>query len=257
MKIEKKNIGILDMNIDSIYLLNAVRNMFKNDDIYYVNDCQLETYEGLEVEDINNYVKKNIEYLLSKNVDVIVVADPTIIEYCEELVNNINVKVVNVVEEGINYINENFEYKNIGFLSNGAIIEANIYQKNFRYNHLYNMNADEMVNLVRTHLVKTTETFQEAKNIIAPVYKKDLDVIIPSHVNLLMIKTELFEFLKDVNIVPIDEIICDKLKQHLYGNNVLPIKAKGKTYLNLKGNDSIELKRFLKHKYFVVEENKE
>ena len=119
------------------------------------------------------------------------------------------------------------------------------------------MNADEMVNLVRTHLVKTTETFQEAKNIIAPVYKKDLDVIIPSHVNLLMIKTELFEFLKDVNVVPIDEIICDKLKQHLYGNNGLPIKAKGKTYLNLKGNDSIELKRFLKHKYFVVEENKE
>ena len=118
------------------------------------------------------------------------------------------------------------------------------------------MNADEMIALVRTHLVKTTETFQEAKNIIAPVYKKDLDVIIPSHVNFLMVKTELFEFLKDVDIVPIDEIICNTLKQLIHPNDILPVKGKGKTYLNLKGHNSVELKRFLKHKYFVVEENK-
>lgn len=252
MKKEKKIIGVLDMNIDSIYLLNAMRNTFKNDDIYYINDANLETYEGMEVEEINAYVKKNLDYLLSLNVDVVVVSDPTIIEYCEELLINTQVKVVNIVEESINYINENYEYKNIGFLSNGAIIEANIYQKNFRYNHLYNMNGDELINLIRTHLVKTTETFQETKNIIAPVFKKDLDVIIPSHVNFLMIKTEIHEFLKDVDIVPIDVIICDKIKHLIHDYDVLPKKGKGKTFIYVKDTNDNILKRFLQHKYKVI-----
>ena len=59
------------------------------------------------------------------------------------------------------------------------------------------MNGDNLKNLIRNQLVKTTETFQEAKNVIASVYKKDLDLIIPSLINYLMVKTEINEFLKE------------------------------------------------------------
>ena len=254
-----KKIGVLDMNIDNIYSLNKIREIFKNDDIYYVNDTEIETFDEMDVKDIHNHVTENINYLLSKEVDVLVVVSDSIIEYCLDLFENINVPVVNIVDECINYVNVNYEYKNLGFLATTSIIEANIYQKYFKYNHLYNMNGDNLKQLIRNQLVKTTETFQEAKNVIAQVYKKDLDLIIPSLINYLMVKTEINEFLKDVEIVPIDDVVCNKIKELIYKDEVLPVKGKGKTYvcLNHSNIDLNQINRLVKIKYQIVNINEE
>jgi len=204
-------------------------------------------------------VSENINYLLSKDVNVIVIVSDSIIEYCEDLISEIKIPIVNIVDECINYVNENYEYKNLGFLATSSIIEANIYQKNFRYNHLYNMYGDNLKQLIRNQLVKTTETFQEAKTVIAPVYKKDLDLIIPSLINYLMVKTEINEFLKDVDIVPIDKVICDKIKDIIYKDQELPIKGKGKTFicLNQENLDLNQLNRLVKVKYQIININDE
>lgn len=254
-----KKIGVLDMNIDNIYSLNKIREIFKNDDIYYVNDTEIETFDEMDVKDIHNHVTENINYLLTKEVDVLVVVSDSIIEYCLDLFENINVPVVNIVDECINYVNVNYEYKNLGFLATTSIIEANIYQKYFRYNHLYNMNGDNLKQLIRNQLVKTTETFQEAKNVIAQVYKKDLDLIIPSLINYLMVKTEINEFLKDVEIVPIDDVVCNKIIELIYKDEVLPVKGKGKTYvcLNHSNIDLNQINRLVKIKYTIIDVNQE
>lgn len=254
MKSIKKTIGVLDMNIDNMYVLNAIRNTFINDDIYYVNDTEVETFDEMDTSDIAKHVSKHINYLLSKNIDILVVVSDSIVEYCEELLNQVEVPVINIINETIEYVNENYEYKNFGFLSTTTMIESNIYQKSFRYNHLYSMNGDKLKFLIRNQLVKTTETFQESKNIIAPVYKKDLDVIIPSLVNFLMVKTEINEFLKDVDIVDVDEVLVNKIQEVLYKDIELPKKGKGKTFIcvNQEENDLSQLKRLLKIKYKVL-----
>jgi len=259
MKKVNKKIGVLDMNIDNIYSLNLIRETFKNEDIYYINDTEIETFDEMDVKDIHEHVSENINYLLSKDVNVIVIVSDSIIEYCEDLISEIKIPIVNIVDECINYVNENYEYKNLGFLATSSIIEANIYQKNFRYNHLYNMYGDNLKQLIRNQLVKTTETFQEAKTVIAPVYKKDLDLIIPSLINYLMVKTEINEFLKDVDIVPIDKVICDKIKDIIYKDQELPIKGKGKTFicLNQENLDLNQLNRLVKVKYQIININDE
>lgn len=257
MKKINKKIGVLDMNIDSIYFLNALRNKFVNDDIYYINDTEIETFDEMDTKEIHNHVSNNINYLLSKNVDIIVVVSDSIVEYCEDLLQDIKIPVVKIVDETIEYVNNNFEYKKMGFLSTSTMIEANIYQKNFRYNHLFNMNGDKLKTLIRTHLVKTSESFQEVKNVIAPVFKKDLDVIIPSLINYLMVKTEINEFLKDVSIIPVDEILCNKVEGILYNEESLPIKGKGKTYVCLNNDqmDLNQLNRLVKVKYQIININ--
>ncbi len=253
-----KTIGVLDLNIDNIYLLNALRQRFINDDIIYINELNIENIDELPVEEINKYINNIITYLMAKKIDVLVVASDSIVEYCDELLNSLSVPVVQIVDESIKYINDEYEYKNLGFLANSSMIEANIYQKNFRYNHLYNMNGDALQELIRTHLVKTTESFQEVKNLIIPVFKKDLDIIIPSSINFLMVKTELNEFLKDVDILPIDDIICNSVQKILYKLETLPLKGKGKTYLCYQNQlDTNQLNRLLKIKYKLIDLNKE
>lgn len=258
MKLQKKNIGVLDLNIDNIYFLNALRNRFKNDDIYYVNDLTIENIDEMEIDEINKKINELINYLMIKKIDILVVISDNIVEYCEDLLNNLSVPVVQIVNETINFINEEYEYKNIGFLSTTSMINANIYQKNFRYNHLYNMNGDNLKQLIKEHLVKTTESFQEAKNIIAPVFKKDLDIIVPSLMNYLMVCTEINEFLKDVSILKIDDLLCDCIEKYLYKFKDLPQKGRGKTYLCVnKEVDEYQLKRLLKIKYKLIDRNTE
>lgn len=258
MKPIKKNIGVLDLNIDNIYFLNKLREKFVNDDIYYINDLSIEDIDSMAVDEINKKINDLITYLMSKNIDILVVASDNIVEYCEELLNSLSIPVIQVVNETLNYVNENYEYKNIGFLSTTSMIKANIYQKNLRYNHLYNMPGDSLQQLIRTHLVKTTESFQEVKNIIAPVFKKDLDIVIPSLINYLMVTTEINEFLKEVEVIKIDEILCDIIQKQLYKLQDMPIKGKGKTYICLKDKiDISSLNRILKTKYNLIDINNE
>lgn len=258
MKNIKKTIGVLDLNIDNISFLNVLRNKFVNDDIYYINDLTIENIDEMDVEDINKNINNIITYLMSKQIDILVVVSDNIVEYCEELLNSLSVPVIQIVNETINYVNENYEYKNIGFLSTTSMIKANIYQKNLRYNHLYNMNGDDLKDLIRNHLVKTTESFQEVKTVIAPVFKKDLDIVIPSLVNYLMVTTEINEFLKDVEVIKIDELLCNSIQKQLYKLQELPIKGKGKTYLCLNDTvDEKQLKRLLNIKYNIINPSNE
>lgn len=258
MKPIKKNIGILDLNIDNIYFLNKLREKFVNDDIYYVNDLSIEDIDSMAAEEINKKINELINYLMSKNIDLLVVVSDNIVEYCEELLNSLSVPVIQIVNETLNYVNENYEYKNIGFLSTTSMIKANIYQKNLRYNHLYNMTGDALQDLIRNHLVKTTESFQEVKNIIVPVFKKDLDIVIPSLINYLMVTTEINEFLKEVEVIKIDEILCDIIQKQLYKFQDMPVKGKGKTYICVNDRIDIDiLNRLLNIKYNIIDVSNE
>ena len=256
MNLPKKIIGVIDLNVDNIYLLNSLRETFKNDDIYYINDTSIENVDEIDKNELNDIVNNNLQYLLSKNIQVLLVVSDSIVEYCSELFNGLQIPVINIINETVNYVNEVFEYKNVGFLSTNSMIEANIYQKNIRYNHLYSMNGDELIQLIRTHLVKTSESFQETKNVIAPVYKKDLDIIVPSLVNFLMVKTEIHEYLKDVQLINVIQVLVDCVKGILYKDQELPLKGKGITYLCSKYSfDETSINRILKTKYRIIDTN--
>ncbi len=233
MEKNRKKIGVIDANNENIYLLNALNNAFKNCDILYFNIDTVEKYEGLDNETLVKDTKDAIEYLVSKNIDFLVFASDTIIEYYSDELEQLKVKYILITDCTINYINENYEYKNFGFMACTSVIEANLYQKYFRYNHLYNMTSDSLTETIKNFKVKTSESFQETRLVVAPVAKKGLDIIIPSSVNYLMLKTEINEFLKEVDILPIDEVICNNISTQLF-NNLLPVKGKTRVFILTK-----------------------
>lgn len=258
MGVPNKNIGVLDLNIDNIYFLNALKDRFKNDNIHYINDMSIDNVDELSADDINKSINNVINYLMSKKIDVLVVVSDSVVEFCEEQLNSLSIPVINIVNESINYVNEQYEYKNFGFLSTTSMIEANIYQKNLKYNHLYSMYGDDLKILIRNQLVKTTESFQEVKNVIASIYKKDVDVIIPSLMNFLTVYTEIFEYIKDIDILPVDKILCDAVEKVLYNGQTLPINGNGK--VNIYYNQEIDSKmidRIVKVDYKLVAMTKE
>jgi len=226
---DKTPIGIIDMGVENLSILNYLSKAFKYEDFIYINDLEVPEYEGLAEDVIQKRIEANVEKLLSFNVKLIIVVSNTIIEYHRNYFNEISVPVVNIVDTIIDYINDNYEHKNMAFIATENIINANLYQKYFKYNHLYNLVSDSMEEFLTKNLVKTNESFNLTRELIKTVIKKDLSIIIPSSFNMMLIETEINEFLPNGNILNINEIMSDKIKAALLAIENFSTKKLGKT----------------------------
>ncbi len=256
---DNRNIVVLDMGINGLSVLNLLKKELSEETIVYLNDLEVDNYEGKEISEIEYKIKVLIERLKKYNPKLLIIVNDTLIEYGKELFEELDVKKVYIVDEIIDYVNEFYELKNMAFFAPQGIIESNMYQKNFKYTRLYNLNADNMMNSLNNALMKTSTSFNEMKLALLPVYKKELDVIIPTLPNLLLFQTEIYEYVKakDIDIIPLDKIIVNKAKKVL--NEVefeASEKVKGivlkQVNLVLKNTDELKLNLFKK---YVIKKN--
>ena len=227
-KFIEKNQGavvVLDLGYNALYALNAIKRELNNENIIYLNDLNKETYDVLSEEEIFdlNAVLENIKELIARALKfspkLIIVANDSIIEYGKELLDAVEVKKIYLTDVIIEEVNKNYEYKNMAFFAPQGIIEANLYQHNFHYTRLYNLNADNVTDALKNFKMKTSDSFNQVKNALLPLYKKDVDVIIPTFSNILLFQTEIFEYVKDQNkdvvILNIDDLLAENAKLSL------------------------------------------
>lgn len=238
-KFIEKNQGavvVLDLGYNALYALNAIKRELNNENIIYLNDLNKETYDVLSEEEIFdlNAVLENIKELIARALKfspkLIIVANDSIIEYGKELLDAVEVKKIYLTDVIIEEVNKNYEYKNMAFFAPQGIIEANLYQHNFHYTRLYNLNADNVTDALKNFKMKTSDSFNQVKNALLPLYKKDVDVIIPTFSNILLFQTEIFEYVKDQNkdvvILNIDDLLAENAKLSI--GNVQSEKQKNK-----------------------------
>lgn len=255
------SVVVLDMGINGSYALNLLKKELSEETIVYINDLEISNYEGMEFYEIEKRIEYLIERVKKYSPKLLIIINDTLIEYGREMFDKLNVKKVYIVDEIINYVNENYELKNMAFFAPQGIIESNMYQKNFKYTRLYNLNADNVMESLNNALMKTSSSFREMKMALLPVYKKELDVVIPTLVNLLLFQTEMFEYIKgkDIDVIPLDKIVVQKAKELLKSESneeIDKIKELKNKKLNIvvANNDEVKETFFKKH---VFKENSE
>lgn len=246
----KTPIGILDMGIDNISVLNYLSKVFKREHFIYINDLEVPDYEKVPEEQIKERVLKNIEILKSRNVKLIVVVSNTIIEYCRDMFDDIPIPIINIVDMIIDYVNQNYEHRNMALIAIENIMNANIYQKFIKYNHLYNLFSDNIETYLHSNHPKTTESFRLTRDLLRTVLKKDLNIIIPSSFNMMLIETEIEEYLPGVPLLNINEILESKIKAALLAIENFEAKGKGliEVIINIE-KKGINFDNLLKIKY--------
>ena len=95
--------------------------------------------------------------------------------------------------------NSKYEYKSIAFIANDGMVEANIYQKAFKYNHLYNVKGNNLIEIANAKLMKTKESFNAVRDCASFLQKRDLEIIVTPEINVLLLYTEFGEYFKDVD----------------------------------------------------------
>ena len=236
----KKPIVVLDLNTNALVVLNKLKEVLPNENIIHINDLERTTYEVedkdmiLDIDGITSGIKRLLERVKKYDPKLLLVASDAIIEYGKELIEGLNIPYILITDVIIEEINKNYEFKNMAFFATQGIIEANLYQKNFHYTRLYNLNADNILDSIRNYKMKTSDSFNQMKVALFPLYQKDIDVIIPSIPNILMFKTEIFEYVMEENpsivVLPVDKLLADKALECLK-SSLNPKKVKNPVYL--------------------------
>jgi len=245
---KKQPIGILDGGFEGINIFENLVKKYPNESFIYINDIQNYPYEGKEIELINELVKKNIDELLARDVQCIICVNSSIIEYCIELFDNINIPKIMIVNSIINYVNLNFEQKNMVLLAKEYILKANLFQKNFRYNHLYNIASDELEDVIFDRNVKTAKSFAKTREVLKSAIGKDVDLFIIVDSFLENLNIEFKEYCNYTTFLDLTNIINGEL---LSKNFVFSTKGKGKKLIL----SNIDKKEFFKRVYWIGKYN--
>lgn len=240
---KKQPIGILDGGFEGISIFNKLVKDYPHETFIYTNDSDNYPYEGQDEKDIINSLKKTIKILTDYNVSMILVVNNSIVEHGETLFEKIEVPFIKFSDFIIDYVNNNFEHKNVALLAKQYIIKANIYQKNIHYNHLYSITSDELDEVIASHNVKTAKSFAAMRNAASQVKGKEYSALIVTDSYLNEFRIEFNEYLDCKDIINVSEVVSNGMKDKF--NN--EVKSYQRSFIVSK----LEKKDFYNKAYFI------
>lgn len=238
-------IGLLDGGFEGINIFNELTRKYPAQSFIYINDAKFFNGDISDTEELNLHIKANIDCLLNKGVKIIICLSYELMILCKELFDSSNFIIYYLSNNLIEYVNNKYEHKNIAFLAKESILKENIFQKDFKYNHLYNIPCDDLEKLIMNKQTKTALSFETVKNVCKNAMNKQLDAIVFLDSILSYLKIEFKEYITYKEIVDLSEIAILKIK------NKLVTIGKSQNYIisSVTKNEFLDNKFVIKNKY--------
>lgn len=132
---ERKNqaIGIFDSGIGGLTVSKEIMSLLCGENIVYLGDTARVPYGTKSQRTVRKYVESTTNFLLSKNIKLLVVACNTASAYAIEMLKeNLDIPVVGVVEPGAKKASELTVNGKIGVIGTHATIKSGSYEKKLR-----------------------------------------------------------------------------------------------------------------------------
>ena len=120
-------VGIFDSGIGGINVLSCLIKKFPNNEYFYFGDTKNLPYGDKTKEELMKLACNAIDFLLTKNVDIIVIACGTISSNCyNDLKGKYDIPLYDIISPTINYL-KNSDYDKIGVIGTRRTIESKIF----------------------------------------------------------------------------------------------------------------------------------
>lgn len=233
----KNAIGIIDLGLEGFNIAKTLAENLKREKIVYVTDLSYDSHLNVTENEIEGIVRRSVEALNEHNPKLIIIASGLIVERAAAAILDLKVPSVNIVETLIDYANTCFEQKNMVLLAKAALLEANLFQRNLKYNRLYQIPSDELDAVVKAGMMKTSRSFNAVLESFQQVLKKPVDLIIAATPNLNLLETEMREYLEFEEVTDAGKIYFRRLKEE----KLVDLNARGQggffVYSNLPKKD--------------------
>lgn len=243
--INNQPIGILDSGIGGMTVLKRALDKLPNEDFIFICDQKNLPYGSKTKDEIINFTRKMVNFLISKNVKTIVFACNTATaEALDTIQSEIDIPLIGVIKSGSTAAIE-LGKKRIGLIATQATIKSKRYEEEIK---ALNENV-EVISKATPDFVPMIESGVIDKNIIAKNLEyfdnKNIDGLILGCTHYPIIEKEINDYFDD-NVKIIDpsfnvvKILSESLKK---SDNEADNKQKVSFYTtkdNLNLNNSIE-----------------
>ena len=199
-------IGLFDSGIGGLTVLNAFLKYHPNNEYYYYGDTLNMPYGDKKIEELYEYSKKIINYLKSKQVDIIIIACGTVsANLYERLKREETIPIYSVISELPSYVEEN-NFKRTLVLATSKSIESHVFKNKIK-NDVIEVACPKLVPLIEND---ETEKIDDVLNEYIP--NEFFDSLVLGCTHYPIIKEEIKSKIDDnVKIIDMGEILAKKI----------------------------------------------
>lgn len=220
-------IGIFDSGVGGLTVLKAIRERYKNVDIVYLGDTARVPYGIRSKDTVIRYSLECASFLKEKGIDLLIVACNTASAYAlERLETEMNFPVFGVIEPGVREALRRTKNKRIGIIGTSATVKSGVYQELLKKEGAYVLSkaCPLFVPLVEEGLIEGDITRKVIEHYLKD-FKGKIDALILGCTHYPLLKKEIENFLKDVEVIDSSEAISKSLSGYVKdeGNSTLEL----------------------------------
>lgn len=167
-------IGVFDSGIGGLTVLKTLITKYPHNEYIYFGDTLNVPYGNKSKEELLNLAIKDIDFLISKQVDIIIIACGTISStHYQYLLTKYQLPIYDIISPTIKYLN-NSNWKRIGIIATHNTINSHIFKNNLT-KITYEIETPKLVPLIENN---DTNQLQETIDAYLNPYKDKIDCLV-------------------------------------------------------------------------------
>ena len=144
-------VGLFDSGIGGLTVLKTLIKKYPNNEYIYYGDTLNVPYGNKSREELLILSKNNMEFLINKGAELIIIACGTVSSNClDYLKASYNIPIISIVSPTIEYLN-NSNYNTIGVIATNATINSHIFKNNLLNKNVIEIATPELVPIIENN----------------------------------------------------------------------------------------------------------
>ena len=228
---DNRKIGIFDSGIGGLTVLKEIEKKIPNENYIYLGDTLNFPYGEKSKEEIINYSKKNIEYLISQNIKMVIIACGTATsQSLEEMRTIFNIPIIGIISPTVDYV-KSLNIRKIGVIATTGTIRSGAWEKNLKDEiagiEVINKACPLLASIAEEGEAKSKKSIETVHEYMKIFKENKVDTIILgcTHYPIYdeIIKNE---FSNKVNLINTGVAVAENVKKYLEKNNLENIGEK-------------------------------
>lgn len=148
---DNRPIGVLDSGVGGLTVLKELQNHLPNESIFYFGDNANVPYGNKSEEEIYYLTKRMIDFLIEKDVKLILVACNTISSILDRYFQDYSLPIISIIKPAVDYLIRE-KIREVGVIATVFTIESGAYEKLIRAGQeevtIINEGSPDLANLI-------------------------------------------------------------------------------------------------------------
>lgn len=222
---DNRPIGIFDSGVGGITVLKEIQKRLPNEHLIYLGDTKNFPYGNKSKEEIIKFSIQNVEYLIKKNVKIIVIACGTATSQAIEILQNkFEIPIIGIIEPTVEYV-KNKNYNKIGVIATEGTIRNGAWENKLKEKiqniEVINKACPMLATIAEEGRATGEEGRKAIKEYMKPFKEKKINKIILGCTHFPIYEQVIRDELKyEVELINTGKMVADELKYYVELNNL-------------------------------------